>query len=381
MKWSKDKVRELKKLVDAGLKIKEIADILNTTYDSVACKMKTHNFTSKATKVSTPKTTEEDTSNIIKVKKADRGEFIRDLGDRLVEHISQQSIILPEVKLRQKSTNKKEEYSVLDLSDIHYGMINECFDSKIGKQRVTYNKDIFKKEMSNLYKSVGEIHELLSSAYKLRKLYINIMGDIVTNDRIFQGQEFHIDGCVGKQLDEVNVHLITLINNFLRFYEQIEVNCVVGNHGRSTDSYKTDEPVENNFEYHLYRIIQRAFEGKKRVKIVVPSSYEHIVNIGPWKHLIAHGDKFRGATKNSIERQVKDLIVNMGNFDALDMGHFHFCGQTPVGEAVSVFHNGCWIEKDNYAFRVFKQYSVPAQHFYGCNDKRKLTWGYELDLR
>ena len=373
MKWSK-KVNTLKKLVSRGLSDNEIADVLGTTYDAVLKARQRYGIPAR-------KVTKDVDPSTVKLKKKEVGDFVKDLGNALVEHSSSKDITLPEVKLRKKSSNRKEEYSVLDLSDIHYGMVNEVFDSNIGKNRVTYNPEIFKKEMSNLYTSVGEIHELLSTAYKLRKLYINVMGDIVTNDRIFKGQEFHIEGCVGKQLDDVSVHLIAFINNLLRFYEEIEVNCVVGNHGRSSDSYKTDEPVENNFEYHLYRIIQRAFEKEKRVTIIVPTSYEHIVNVGPWKHLIAHGDKFRGSTKNYIERQVKDLIVNVGNFDALDMGHFHFCGQTPVGEAVGVFHNGCWIEKDNYAFRVFKQYSIPAQHFYGCNDKRKLTWGYELDLR
>lgn len=377
MRWTSKKILELKKLIDAGLKIREVADIMTATYSSIEHVMHRNNIISKVVpelKLDTP-------SDIIKVKKRDIGEFIQDLGNQLVEHISSQKIILPEVALRKKSSNKKEEYSVLDLSDVHYGMINEVFDSNVGVKRVTYNTEIFKKEMVSLYNSVGQIHELLSSAYKLRKLYINVLGDIITNDRIFKGQAFHIEGCVGKQLDEVSVYLITFINNLLRFYEVIEVNAVVGNHGRSSDNYKTDEPVENNFEWHLYRIIQRAFENDRRVKVIVPTSYEHLVNVGPWKHLIAHGDKMRGSSKSYIERQVKDLIVNVGNFDVLDMGHFHFCGKTPVGEAVSVMHNGCWIEKDDYAFRVFKQYSIPAQHFYGCNDKRKLTWGYELDLR
>jgi len=353
-----------------------MGEAFGVSYDAVRRKMRNLGI-----KYELKETLKIDTGNTIQIPKTQQGEFIAKFGDNVVKEIAKHKLVLPKVSLMTKSTSKREEFSILDLSDIHYGMVNKVFDSKLGRDRVTYNREIFKVELHNLIESIGQIHGLLSTSYSLKKLYINFLGDIITNDRIFEGQVFHIEGCAGQQIWEVQAHMIFLINQLLRYYEEIEVNCVVGNHGRSRAISKVDEPVQNNFEYHLYRIIQVAFEKEKRVKVHVPTSYEHIADIGPWKHLLLHGDKMRGSSKNNIEKQVKDLILNVGNFDSLDMGHFHFCGKTPVGESVVVKHNGCWIEKDDYAFRMFKTYSIPEQHFYGCNARRNKTWAYEIDLR
>jgi hypothetical protein len=123
------------------------------------------------------------------------------------------------------------------------------------------------------------------------------------------------------------------------------------------------------------------FEKDERVKVTVPNTRQYVVKVANWRHLIQHGDSFRGSTKNYIERQVKDLIVNVGNFDVLETAHVHSCEDSKIGEHIRIKQNGCWIAKDNYAFKVYKQYSVPEQHFYGCNEKRIETWGFKLDLR
>lgn len=279
-----------------------------------------------------------------------------------------------------KNTNKREEQSILDLSDIHIGMINEVFDSDVGKNVITYNDAIFKQELGILINSVKEIHRILSNSYKLRTLTINLMGDIVTNDRIFEEQVFEIEKPVGLQVwDSIN-YLIYTIQSLLSVYEQIKIVCVVGNHGRSLpDSY--EEPVENNFEYFIYKTLEKQYEGNKRVEIVVPNSRRYIYNILQWRHLIEHGDSMRGATSTAIEKQIKDLSINVGGFDLFHFGHYHKLKDDEISDKVIVKQNGSWIYKDNYAFKKFKYYSIPKQWFFGCSKDRPETWQYKLDLR
>ena len=109
----------------------------------------------------------------------------------------------------------------------------------------------------------------------------------------------------GVQPNERVLHLlrfvIILIQNLKAKYEFIEVTGVVGNHGRTTDNYKSEEPVENNFEYHIYKILQMIFEKDNRVKVNVPNTRQYIVKVAGWRHLLQDGDTFRGSTKNYIE--------------------------------------------------------------------------------
>ncbi len=373
MKWTRDKIELVKVYLIKGLTYREIAKELNITYDMVGHAIKRYNLKDDIKESLIPSNAKKGS----KIKKADIGKMAKIIGEKIYENYK--VIKLPEPKAI-KCKGKREEMSILDLSDIHIGMTNEVFDSASGKKITTYNMKIFEKEMNNLQNSIAQIHDILSHSYNLRELTIFGLGDMITNDRIFEEQTFEIEKVVGLQLwDGVN-YLILFINNLLKLYEKITFVGVVGNHGRSNPT-QYNEPVENNFEYHMYRIIQKHFENNKRVEVIVPSTRRYIHKIYGWRHLLEHGDNMRGSTDTSIVKTIKELTINIGNFDVMHFGHFHTINQREIADKVIVKQNGSWIEKDNYAFSKYKTYSVPKQHFFGCSRKRVETWGYRIDLR
>lgn len=381
-KWTvKDK--DLLEKLAPKMTIREVAETMVRTYDSVEKKARRLGITFHQSQSNIALSTELDEIPAkVKITQQNLNKMITLIGDNLLNSLAKREFKVKDVKLLTKySKIKKEEQSILDVSDLHLGMVNKVFDSETGTQRETYNYAIYLKELENLKKAIFEIHGLLSNAYTLKKLNLFLLGDVVTNDRIFAGQEFHIDRCVGQQIWDGVATLVQLIQELKAIYQTIEITCVVGNHGRTTQNWKEDEPVENNFEYHLYKIIQMIFDKDSRVKVNVPNTRQYIIKVAGWRHLLQHGDSFRGSTKNYMERQVKDLIVNVGGFDVLETAHVHSCEDNKVGEHIRIKQNGCWIEKDNHAFKVYKQYSVPEQHYYGCNAKRPETWKYMIDLR
>jgi len=311
-----------------------------------------------------------------KVTKSEMKELIKYLGAEIYNNY--QIVKLPEPKT-QKAKSGREEISILDISDVHVGMINETFDNRSAKKVVTYNYEVFLKELGNLQSAIFDIHKILEPSYRLKKIVINFLGDIITNDRIFEEQVFEIEECVGRQIWKAIPVFANFFVNLLNIYEEVEVNCVVGNHGRSQNQY--NEPVENNFEYFIYKTWEKQFQDSKRIKINVPDSRRAIINIGPWRHLLEHGDSIRGFSENAIEKQINNLHREMGGFDVMHFGHLHKLKEREISDKVIVKQNGCWIWKDDYAFKYFKTYSVPKQHFFGCNDKRVETWNYKLDLR
>jgi predicted phosphodiesterase len=371
--WTPEKVEILKEYVKAGLSVQTISKKLKTTYD--ATKHAIRRFGLDKYTSEDDLCLEEITGK--KIKKREVNALARMIGEKI---LSEYQAIPLKAPAPAKCEGLREEYSILDISDVHIGMINESFDEAVGKKIITYNMDIFYKELQKLQNSIGEIHGILSSAYKLKKLYINVIGDIVTNDRIFPEQTFEVEKCVGLQMWDA-IHSFNLFfNNLLNFYEEIEVNCVVGNHGRSNPTHY-NEPVENNFEYFVYRTWQEQFKNNPRIKVVVPDTTRYIYSVGPWRHLIEHGHNLRGYTDNAIKSQMKEMHINVSGFDVMHFGHIHELADKSISDKVIVKQNGCWIYKDEYAWQKFKTYSIPKQHFFGCNKKRPETWNYKLDLR
>ncbi len=351
MKWTEKEIKLLQVLREVGKTNKDIAMILGRSYEAVKSKAKGINI--------------------------ETGNFIRELGTEIVKRF--RPIKLDVISKPKTNKKGKEEASIIDISDIHVGMINEVFDVRKNKKIVTYNFDIFKKQFDALCYAITELNTLLSNIYSLRTIYVNILGDIVTNDRIFPEQPFEIEKVAGLQIWDAVNYLIMFINFLCRFYPKVIVTCVVGNHGRSRELH--NEPVENNFEYFIYKVIERQFESHPNVTVFVPTTRYAIVDIMGHRHLLTHGDIFRGYTDNYILQQIKELYINIGNFSVLDYGHFHKIQERELSDKVLVKQNGSWIPKDNYALKTFKTYSVPKQWFYGCNEKRYVTWSYQIDFR
>ena len=366
--WTKGEEDILKRYCNDNhnMSIGDMAEGLGRSYDSVEHKIRKLGL----------QDWQEEKEGVIKVIKKNEPELIKLIGQEIVKQFKPVKL---ESYIPSKSKKKNEEFSILDLSDIHIGMINKVFDSNTGKEEITYNHEIFKHQMEMFINGIGEIYILLSSGYLLKTLYINSLGDIITNDRIFPEQPFEIEKAVGLQVWDAVNYLIYFINKMKCYYENIIFTGIVGNHGRSQpDLY--NEPVQNNFEYFIYRVLEKQFADDDRVEIIVPETRRFIVEIAGHKHLLEHGDSFRGTTENYIEQQVKNLFVNVGNFEVLDFGHFHKLKERELSDKVIVKQNGCWISKDNYAFKMFKDYSIPKQWLYGCNEKRSTTWGFKLDF-
>ena len=384
VKWDKTKLQLIRSYFEQGLSYAEIARKVGTTVDSLEHVARKHNLRNGLDRTSSSEAF--DPNNAIdtviegkRIKKQELDILAGLIGEKIYKNFQ---VVKLETPSLIKAAGTCEETSILDISDVHVGMINEASNEATGGKEITYNHEIFLSELKQMQESIFQIHQLLShkDGYRLRKLVIHILGDIITNDRIFPEQTFEIEHCVGLQMWDAVTIFSQFFVNLLRIYEEIEVVCVAGNHGRSNPTHY-NEPVQNNFEYHIYRIWQKQFENHKQIKIIVPEAYRYIHKIGPWRHLIEHGHNLKGFSETSIKNQLKEMFVNVGNFDVFHFGHIHELADKSISDKVIVKQNGCWIWKDEYAWTKFKTFSIPKQHFFGCNDRRAETWKYALDLR
>lgn len=375
--WTEAKLKRAQDYLNERYTITETARIMKVSFDSMRNAIRRYNLKVHPQDESTRDDMFALEQKGKKLKRSEVDELARYLGEKLVKNMPRVKLEEPKVK---KCKRKREQISILDISDVHMGMRNSIYDEDSGKRVITYDNAIFRRELENLQYSIFQIHSLQENEYKLRKLVIFVLGDIITNDRIFPEQTFEIEECVGLQIWDAIPTWIHFFNNLLKIYEELEIVCVVGNHGRSNPTHY-NEPVENNFEYHIYRSWQKHFEDSKRVKVIVPDTGRYIHQVGRWRHLVEHGHELRGYTENAIQKQTKELYLNVGGFDIMHFGHIHQLAEKRLADKVLVKQNGCWIYKDEYTFKKFKTYTIPEQHFFGCDDKRKETWKYALDLR
>jgi UDP-2,3-diacylglucosamine pyrophosphatase LpxH len=367
MKWSKRKIILLKKLSDEGKSDIEISRIFSNVYD---CPCSSGGVEHARRRYNVIKNS--DKLNV-------SGFDVDLLTNKLSSIINKKIFNKPKIQL--KSVNGKQvEKAVLVLSDIHTGCVNSIYDKDKGCAVETYNKDIRHKEYNTLKNSIFRISELLKSSYQIDHLIIFYLGDVLTNDRIFKGQIWSIDSPVGVQITDTLNEFTKFVNQLRKIFKKVSVVCLVGNHGRSTEGYQ-DEPIENNYEHILYKIIKKSYKNIRDVEIIVPDSKSFIYEIYGHKYLLLHGDIIRGKTRNTIEKSIKDIILAYDkDFDVMVFGHFHRADMLSLSERITALINGSFIAKDNYGFRIFKQYSKPQQWLFGVSRKRSITWNYRIDL-
>jgi hypothetical protein len=298
--------------------------------------------------------------------------------DNAKEVIEAYNDVYKDVKLKTSfGKGKQTEDLALVWSDMHTGMINKHPISG----EVTYNEKIQEQELQSLLRGVFRFHQLYQPSYNLETLYIFDVGDQITNDRIYEGQQAEITCGVGQQIIKTLNYQSDFIKRVLEIFPKVVMVKVPGNHGRTTNKPLAEEAT-NSFEYLLGKMMQERFKGNKRVEIIVPESYTHTITIKGHKYLLFHGNNIRGATLNTIERAVKDLATLSYKefYDAIIMGHFHTSLKLRITPNTTLLVNGCFIHDDDYAYRKLRKFSSATQYLFNISKKSPIHNLQEINL-
>lgn len=276
---------------------------------------------------------------------------------------------------------KLVEQAALVLSDIHTGKKN-YFPNEEGTSTLTYSPEIMWREATRLVGSVSDINQLLSSSYDIKRLNIFALGDLIDNDLIIQGQRFFVDAGAGAQL-MTGVSLMTsLINEFLKMFDEIDVVVIGGNHGRINARARDMTPFYNNFDWLLGEILKIQFKDEKRVQITCPESWFIVKTIMGWRYMLHHGNtvwSWMGLPYYGITRKSTTRRGEIG-YDLECLGHWHQRIDVPIGSSVMAIVNGCWIENDDFAWRQYGVLTKPQQYYFGISPKRPRSWQFNIDL-
>ena len=201
------------------------------------------------------------------------------------------------------------------------------------------------------------------------------------HDELRESNEMGITKCIVQYYQFVT----GLIESYAKLYKKIYIDCVVGNHARTTMKFQFKEKGISNYEYILYAFIQDHFKGSDNVEVNFGDSPVLFTTVGEQRWKIEHGDRFKGGSAfvSPLSTVIRDNFKDQAifgatgqNFDATIMGHWHIGGLWYLPGTVSpVYFNPSMIGPNEYALNNLHG-GFPASSYSFITDGRQV-----VDLR
>jgi hypothetical protein len=126
--------------------------------------------------------------------------------------------------------------------------------------------------------------------------------------------------------------LLAAFRGLADYFGKLEIDMVVGNHGRRTQKPVAKHRAQDNIEWLLYRLIARDLASDPRINVRVAEGADLRVQVFDTRHLLTHGDQFKGGS--GISGALSPLMIGMSRklrremaagqpFDWLTIGHWH----------------------------------------------------------
>ena len=303
-------------------------------------------------------------------------------AEKLIESIKNDLKALPSVEVQPypiTSLNPDhEEDQILLFSDLHAGEV-------IRPEEIdgfnSYNFETMCCRLATLRDSVISIKDLHSHAFKIKRLYVFSLGDLVTGEihNMAETNEFPVMATIQQTALVIAQFLLSLASR----YEEVHYVGVAGNHDRRHDKPRTKNG-DDNWSNMLNWCISLLCANQKNIFFKVPSSPFLIVNVMGWNWLVRHGHgkciSFAGVPFYGLSRKnsaLQELYKKRGGFDYEALGHYHQQAQLKDDQ---VFINGSVIGANEFAVNDLAAFSPPSQKLIGISEKRGVTYTYKITL-
>jgi len=241
-----------------------------------------------------------------------------------------------------------------------------------------FNREIARQRMKRWAEKVITLPRDYVAGLHIDGLKILGTGDLFTGDIHAELRESNEDKLLGSLLYWLEP-MIAILETFEREYKgEVEVDAVVGNHGRLTVKPVYKGRVRTNVEFLFWSIIRdRLADRRSKIRVNVSEAMDLNVPIYGRNHLLTHGDQYRGGT--GISGAVAPLLLGQhrkgirqaaaGQEMALQViGHFHQYLTLPgliVGGSLKGY--------DEYAFGLNLRPEEPCQALWITTPERLIT--------
>ncbi len=314
---------------------------------------------------------EEELQSIIEMQKTEIGNLKKQLSgirtsENLIIKAAQEAfkdtlkVSVP--KFAKKSRGKDERALVLHLSDVQVGKVTETYDASVAQMRVM-----------ECVRQTVDVAENLRKNHKVNVVKVYLGGDMVEGETIFPDQPFHIDQGVFEQaVNTAPLAFTKAILYLLEHFSNVDVRCVVGNHGRPGARSSAKHP-KTNWDRVLYRLLESIFFGNdvlpkrefvNRLSFEISDTFYLVDRVFGFGNLLVHGHQVKGWASFPWYGTWKkafgwaDSIGDEWRF--LYMGHFHTYTTITMNRRI-VLANGSTESSNEYALETMAAVSNPVQ--------------------
>jgi hypothetical protein len=285
--------------------------------------------------------------------------------------------LVPWIPSKRVNAHSNEDMGLM-LSDLHIGHEHSLEETGGISQ---YNVSIFQHRMNNLKVAIADIYELHSQLYKVPKLHIFSLGDVVDGmNEAGAWSPVYISTPITDQV-MIGVRAMSdAIWYWLTIFEEIEFYGIRGNHGRIARSGAEKDYA--NWDIIIYQFLMTEFRNNPRIKFNVPKTWWHLASIRNHKFLLLHGDDVKAKDPPiksflEVERKMAGFVKDHSHYTLA--GHFHNASELTSSNG-KVLMNGSFVGSDVYSLQNRLPGTRAEQKVFGIHDSRGVTFRYDIDL-
>ena len=241
---------------------------------------------------------------------------------------SVENLDLPTWLIKEPKSPSSPGVPTLFLSDLHWGEVVQ--PSQINNVN-QYNLKIAHARMQAVVGTTLELLRIISPKMDYPGIVVPLGGDLISgniHDELTATNELNTMPTV---LDLYGV-LILVISTLAHAVGHVFVPCVSGNHGRDTRKIWGKDRHATSFDWLLYCLLAKHFEGDKRITFYIPDGPDAYYRVHNHRYLLTHGDQFKGGDgvigalgpiiRGDHRKRSRNGQIDMA-YDTMLIGHWH----------------------------------------------------------
>jgi len=244
---------------------------------------------------------------------------------------------------------------------------------------------------NRMYKLVEKFKRIVrghQAMYKINKIWLLLLGDIINGS-------IHDEFILTNDLLDIPATvlasrlIIMLIYELLELGLPIEIDTIVGNHGRTLTKMPAKRQAHTSFDWIVYVMVQEHFaakaEYKDRVKIRIHTGKFGFVEQFGHRIVIEHGYGAASGKEDELQSRIRDIFdspvyrkatgLKGTAVDFIIIGDKH---NFKLGERYLV--NGCLPGSNEFGLELRMPSIGAIQTMFGISRHRIPSWTYPLDV-